>query len=126
MLNLMMTTLVWILSMGLFQFSWIHHTFQQSFASLTPAFMESMVSFTVNGETWQAGFDASLVDRTLFPYFEANVENLSSSYSLMYELYEAGQPCSTLCSVMVIELEYVNGGKLWNMSRSFQLYAIGS
>jgi hypothetical protein len=122
MLNLMMTTLVWILSIGLFQFSWIHHTFQQAFSSITPTLMESMVTLSYDEDQWLIGFDANLVHVTLIPYFDEHVQDFSQSYTFSFELYDQGLVCTTYCSTIEIDLIYLNGGKHWNMNRRFQVY----
>lgn len=124
MLNLMMTTMVWLLSMGFFQFSWIHHTFQHTFSLLTPTLMESMIVITFADDTWKVGFDENLVSSSLPIYVAANLDHLYTTYDLSFTLKDYEQPCVTYCNFLEIELVYVNGGKEWTLKRSFQIYGV--
>ena len=122
MLNLLMTIMVWLLSMSMFQWTMIHETIRQNFALITPTLMQQTVRFEWVSNTMIAYFDSEHVANLIPEFFEKNYTSFRTLYSFAFLYEKEEELCSVQCDYVRISLTYDNGTQSFLLTRSFQLY----
>ena len=122
MLNLLMTIMVWLLSMGMFQWTMIHETIRQNFSLITPTLMQQTVRFEWQENEMIAYFDSERVATLIPDFFKKNYTAFLTSYSWTFLYEKEEEICLDQCDYVTLTLTYENATQWFLLTRSFQLY----
>jgi hypothetical protein len=106
MLKLMMTLVVWLLSLATMHMHLEHHYMLEAFQQLTPNVIEQTVRIGLIDDELRIGFDYETANTMIPDYFFKNMQRSSIPYTLLIDMFNDHIVCTQYCSEIQLTLEY--------------------
>ena len=106
MLKLMMTLVIWLLSMHLMVMHHHHHVVYEAFQQLTPNVIEQTIRIGFVNHMLKVGFDYETAIVFIPSYFIKNIQKQSLSYDLAIHMFDDGNACFMYCSEIRLTVSY--------------------
>lgn len=112
-----------ILSLSLFQFSFVLHRFQTTFDSLTPSVIQRYVSYEIQDSFVYFWLDPEKVSTGIEFYFFQQLRDDPSNFEIEFTFFDDNQItiCSQRCMGVLTQLNVRIGHQFFSFSRHYQL-----